>query len=211
MIFNSCFTLTVILESDHINWTGYKKIRENFPNIKVLGNSDVNNQLIKRRLPELDIVFKDDFQFKIGDVKVTTLQNYHGTGEEYVETHGFILESPSQNLLFATDLSTLVDYEEYCLTNKIKFDIILLEANYDPKVIEFYESTKQHTGYSIFSSGSYRHLSIIDRELFVNKFAKPGAINIELHQSETYRTFDGLIKKSKGKITQKDVDNWLKR
>lgn len=211
MIFNSCFTLTVILESDHINWTGYKKIRENFPNIKVLGNSDVNNQLIKRRLPELDIVFKDDFQFKIGDVKVTTLQNYHGTGEEYVETHGFILESPSQNLLFATDLSTLVDYEEYCLTNKIKFDIILLEANYDPKVIEFYESTKQHTGYSIFSSGSYRHLSIIDRELFVNKFAKPGAINIELHQSETYRTFDGLIKKSKGKILRKDVDNWLKR
>lgn len=211
MIFNSCFTLTVILESDHINWTGYKKIRENFPNIKVLGNSDVNNQLIKRRLPELDIVFKDDFQFKIGDVKVTTLQNYHGTGEEYVETHGFILESPSQNLLFATDLSTLVDYEEYCLTNKIKFDIILLEANYDPKVIEFYESTKQHTGYSIFSSGSYRHLSILDRELFVNKFAKPGAINIELHQSETYRTFDGLIKKSKGKILRKDVDNWLKR
>lgn len=211
MIFNSCFTLTVILNSDHMNWTAYKKIRENFPNIKVLGNSDVNNQLIKRRLPELDIVFKDDFQFKIGDVKFTTLQNYHGTGEEYVETHGFILESPSQNLLFATDLSTLVDYEEYCLTNKIKFDIILLEANYDPKVIEFYESTKQHTGYSIFSSGSYRHLSIIDRELFVDKFAKPGAINVELHQSETYRTFDGLIKKSKGKITKKDVDNWLVR
>lgn len=211
MIFNSCFTLTVILNSDHMNWTAYKKIKENFPNIKVLGNSDVNNQLIKRRLPELDIVFKDDFQFKIGDVKFTTLQNYHGTGEEYVETHGFILESPSQNLLFATDLSTLVDYEEYCLTNKIKFDIILLEANYDPKVIEFYESTKQHTGYSIFSSGSYRHLSIIDRELFVDNFAKPGAINVELHQSETYRTFDGLIKKSKGKISMQDVDKWLNR
>lgn len=211
MIFNSCFTLTVILNSDHMNWTAYKKIRENFPNIKVLGNSDVNNQLIKRRLPELDIVFKDDFQFKIGDVKFTTLQNYHGTGEEYVETHGFILESPSQNLLFATDLSTLVDYEEYCLTNKIKFDIILLEANYDPKVIEFYESTKQHTGYSIFSSGSYRHLSTTERELFVDKFGKDDMINVELHQSETYRTFDGLIKKSKGKILRKDVDNWLVR
>lgn len=211
MIFNSCFTLTVILNSDHMNWTAYKKIKENFPNIKVLGNSDVNNQLIKRRLPELDIVFKDDFQFKIGDVKFTTLQNYHGTGEEYVETHGFILESPSQNLLFATDLSTLVDYEEYCLTNKIKFDIILLEANYDPKVIEFYESTKQHTGYSIFSSGSYRHLSTDDRKRFVDKFGKPGAIDVELHKSETYRTFDGLIKRSKGKITKKDVDNWLVR
>lgn len=211
MIFSFYFTLTVTLESDHINWTAYKKIRENFPHIKILGNADVNEQLIKRKLPELDIIFKDDFQFKIGDVKFTTLQNYHGAGEEYVETHGFIMESPSQNLLFATDLSTLVDYETYLLTNNLKLDIILLEANYKPEVIEFYESTKQHTGYDVFSSGSYRHLSTIDRALFVDKFAKLGAINVELHQSETYRTFEGLIKKSKGKITQQDVDNYLKR
>lgn len=210
-LFDKQFILISHRHQDHLVYTTYKKIRENFPHIKILGNADVNEQLIKRKLPELDIIFKDDFQFQIGDVKFTALQNYHGSGEEYVETHGFVLESPSQNLLFATDLSTLIDYEEYCLTNKIKFDIILLEANYDPKVIEFYESTKQHTGYSIFSSGSYRHLSIIDRELFVDKFAKPGAINVELHQSETYRTFEGLIRKSKGKISMKDVDNYLKR
>lgn len=211
MIFNSCFTLTVILNSDHMNWTAYKKIRENFPNIKVLGNSDVNNQLIKRRLPELDIVFKDDFQFKIGDVKFTTLQNYHGTGEEYVETHGFILESPSQNLLFATDLSTLVDYEEYCLTNKIKFDIILLEANYNPQVIGLSEYMKVHSGYDTFNNGSYRHLSTVDREEFVTKFKKPNAVDVELHISERYRSFEGLIRLEKGKITQQDVDNYLNR
>lgn len=194
-----------------MNWTAYKKIRENFPNIKVLGNSDVNNQLIKRGLPELDIIFKDDFQFKIGDVKFTTLQNYHGAGEEYVETHGFILESPSQNLLFATDLSTLVDYEEYCLTNKIKFDIILLEANYDPQVIGLSEYMKIHSGYNTFNNGSYRHLSTIDREEFVTKFKNPDAIDIELHVSERYRSFEGLMKLEKGKITQKDVDNYLNR
>lgn len=211
MMFNFCFTLTVILKSDHMNWTAYKKIRENFPHIKILGNQDVQDNLKKRKLPELDIIFKDDFQFKIGDVKFTTLQNYHGAGEEYVETHGFILESPSQNLLFATDLSTMTDYENYLLTNNLKLDIILLEANYDPQVIEFYEATKLHSGYSIFSSGSYRHLSTTERELFVDKFGKPDMINVELHQSETYRTFDGLIKKSKGKISMQDVDKWLNR
>lgn len=211
MIFNFYFTLTVILESDHMNWTTYKKIRENFPHIKILGNQDVQDNLKKRKLPQLDIIFKDDFQFQIGEVKFTTLQNYHGTGEEYVETHGFILESPSNTLLFATDLSTMIDYEKYLLENNLKIDILLLEANYDPKVIEFYESTKVHTGYSIFSSGSYRHLSTTERDLFVEKFGKPDMINVELHQSETYRTFDGLIKKSKGKILQKDVDNWLVR
>ena len=211
MIFNSCFTLTVILNSDHMNWTAYKKIKENFPNIKVLGNSDVNNQLIKRRLPELDIVFKDDFQFKIGDVKFTTLQNYHGTGEEYVETHGLILESPTQNLLYATDLSSLIDYETYLLKNKLKLDIILLEANYDPQVIEFYETAKYHSGYNLFSNGSSRHLSTTDRELFVDKFKTDDTIDVELHQSATYRTFEGLVKKLKGKLTMEEIEVWKRK
>lgn len=196
---------------DHIKWTTYKKIREHFPHIKILSNTMVNNELKTRNLPEVDIVFKDDFQFQIGDVKFTTLQNYHGAGEDYVETHGFILESPSQTLLFATDLSTLIDYEQYCLTNKIKFDIILLEANYDPQVIGLSEYMKVHSGYDTFNNGSYRHLSTVDRDEFVTKFKKPGAVDIELHISERYRSFEGLIRLEKGKITQKDVDNYLKR
>lgn len=210
-LYDKQFVFITHKHQDHLVYTTYKKIRENFPHIQILSNETVNNELTKRKLSSVDITFKDDFQFQIGDIKFTTLQNYHGAAEDYTETHGFILESPSQNLIYATDLSTLVDYEEYCLTNKIKFDIILLEANYDPKVIEFYESTKTHTGYDVFSSGSYRHLSTTERELFVDKFGKHDMINVELHQSETYRTFDGLIKKSKGKITKKDVDKWLIR
>lgn len=210
-LYDKQFILISHKHGDHIKWTTYKKIRENFPHIKILSNSTVNNELIQRKLPEVDVIFNDNFQVQIGDVKITCLQNYHGINEEYTETHGFVFESPTQNLLFATDLSTLVDYESYLLTNDLKLDIILLEANYDPKVIEFYESTKQHTGYSIFSSGSYRHLSIIDREVFVDKFAKQGAINVELHQSETYRTFDGLIKRSKGNITKEAVARWKQR
>ena len=210
-LYDKQFILISHKHGDHIKWTTYKKIRENFPHIKILSNSTVNDELIKRKLPEVDVIFTDDFQVQIGDIKITSLQNYHGINEEYTETRGFVFETPEQNLLFATDLSSLIDYETYLLKNTLKLDIILLEANYDPKVIEFYESTKQHTGYDVFSSGSYRHLSTTERELFVDKFAKPGAINVELHQSETYRTFDGLIKKSKGKILRKDVDNWLVR
>ena len=210
-LFNKQFILLTHRHQDHLVYTTYKKIRENFPHIKILGNQEVNENIFKRKLPELDIIFKDDFQFQIGEVKFTTLQNYHGAGEDYTETHGFILESPSQNLLFATDLSTLVDYEEYCLTNKIKFDIILLEANYDPQVIGLSEYMKIHSGYNTFNNGSYRHLSTIDREEFVTKFKNPDAIDIELHVSERYRSFEGLMKLEKGKITQKDVDNYLNR
>lgn len=210
-LFDKQFIIITHGHSDHLVYTTYKKIRDNFPNIKILGNEETNNRLLKRKLEPLDLLFKDDFQFQIGDVKFTTLQNYHGSKEEFIDCHGLIVETPTQNLIYSTDLSTVIAYEEYCLANDIKFDIILLEANYDPQVIEFYESTKAHTGFSIFANGSYRHLSTTDREVFVEKFKKPDAIDIELHLSETYRTFGGLIKKSKGKITQTDVDNWLKR
>lgn len=207
------FTLTVIHESDHINWTAYKKLKENFPNIKTIGNSDVNSQLVKRKLPPLDIIVSDNFQFKIGDVKFTCIQNYHGEygTDDFADTHGLILETDSgETMLFATDLSTLIDYEEYLDTNDLKLDTILLEANYDAEVIEFYESTKHHTGYSIFSNGSFRHLDVATRKLFVDKYKKCDSIDVELHQSATYRTFEGLIRRSDNKITMEDVEAWKK-
>ena len=210
-LFNKQFILITHKHQDHLVYTTYKKIRENFPHIKILGNQEVQDNLKKRSLPQLDLIFKDDFQFQIGEVKFTTLQNYHGAGEEYAETHGFILESPSQNLLFATDLSSLIDYETYLLKNKLKLDIILLEANYDPQVIEFSEYTKIHTGFDTYSNGSYRHLSTVDRQLFIDKFSSESAVDVELHMSARYRSFEGLIKMEKGKITQNDVDKWLNR
>ena len=210
-LFNKQFILLTHRHQDHLVYTTYKKIRENFPHIKILGNQEVQDNLKKRSLPQLDLIFKDDFQFQIGEVKFTTLQNYHGGGEEYAETHGFILESPSQNLLFATDLSSLIDYETYLLKNKLKLDIILLEANYDPQVIEFSEYTKLHTGFDTYSNGSYRHLSTVDRQLFIEKFSNESAVDVELHTSARYRSFDGLIKMEKGKINERDVSEWMKR
>ena len=210
-LFNKQFILLTHRHQDHLVYTTYKKIRENFPHIKILGNQEVQDNLKKRSLPQLDLIFKDDFQFQIGDVKITTIQNYHGINDEYTETHGFVFESPMQNLLFATDLSTLVDYESYLLTNDLKLDIILLEANYDPQVIEFSEYTKLHTGFDTYSNGSYRHLSTVDRQLFIDKFSSESAVDIELHMSARYRSFDGLVKMEKGKISMQDVDKWLNR
>lgn len=210
-LYDKQFILITHKHGDHIKWTTYKKIRENFPHIKFLSNSTVNNELIKRKLPEVDVIFADDFQVQIGDIKITSLQNYHGINEEYTETHGFVFETPEQNLLFATDLSNLLDYESYLLTNELKLDIILLEANYDPQVIEFSEYTKLHTGFDTYSNGSYRHLSTVDRQLFIDKFSSESAVDVELHISARYRSFEGLIKMEKGKINEEDVSEWMKR
>ena len=114
----------------------------------------------KTKIPA-DVVFSDNFQFQIGTMKFTTIQNYHGAGEELVDCHGFIIEDVESGevLLYATDLSTTIDYQEFLDKNALQVDYFLLESNYDPLVIEFYESTKAHTGFDIFSNGSYRHLS----------------------------------------------------
>lgn len=62
-----------------------------------------------------DVVFSDNFQFQIGTMKFTTIQNYHGAGEELVDCHGLIIEDieSGEVLLYATDLSTTIDYQEY--------------------------------------------------------------------------------------------------
>ena len=214
MILNFFFTLTVIHESDHIIWSTYNRIRDNFPHIKVIANDEVNQQLIKRKLKPVDVVIHDDLQIMIGNVKITFLQNYHGDKqcdhENYAENHGMIMECNNEVLLFATDLSTTIDYQMYLDKHNLKVDYLLLENNYDPQVIEFYESSKNHTGYSIFSNGSYRHLPCIEHKMMIDKYLKQGGVYEELHQSETYSTFEGLIKRSEGKITMEDVRAWVR-
>lgn len=207
------FIIVTHKHGDHFKPAVYKKIRNNFPNIKILANETVNNLMIEKTKIPADVVFSDDFQFQIGNMKFTTLQNYHGENEEYTDTHGVVIEDTETNevLLYATDLSTMLDYEEYLDKNSLQIDICMLESNYDEEVIRFYESTKAHTGFDIFSNGSYRHLSKSQHEKFVDKYCKDDSRVVVLHQSETYGTFEGLIKRSKKEeITMEDVLTWKK-
>lgn len=198
--------------SDHFKPAVYNKIRKNFPNIKILANETVNNLMIEKTKIPADVVFSDDFQFQIGNMKFTTIQNYHGEGEEFTDTHGVIIEDSETNevLLYATDLSNMLDYEDYLSKNSLQIDHCLLESNYDEEVIRFYESTKAHFGYDIFSNGSYRHLSKKQHDEFIKNYCKPTATVLELHKSDTYGTFEGLLRNTNGKISKEDLILWRK-
>ena len=213
LLYDKQFIIVSHRHGDHIQWSTYKRIREFFPHIKVIANDEVNQQLIKRKLKPVDVVIHDDMQIMIGDVKITFLQNYHGDKqgdpENYAENHGMIMECKNEVLLFATDLSTTIDYQMYLDKHNLKVDYLLLENNYNPQVIEFYESSKNHTGYSIFSNGSYRHLPCTEHQMMIDKYLKKDGVYEELHQSETYSSFEGLIKRSEGKITMEDVRAWM--
>lgn len=210
------FLIVTHRHGDHFKPAVYRKIRENFPNIKILANEEVSNLMFEKAKIGADVVFSDNFQFQIGTMKFTTIQNYHGAEQEFTDTHGFIIEDVESGevLLYATDLSTTIDYQEYLDKNSLQIDYCLLESNYDPQVIEFYESTKAHTGFDIFSNGSYRHLASTEHDEFVKKYCKPGSTVVQLHQSETYSTFEGLLKRTKkdeNKITMEDVEQWLNK
>lgn len=214
-LYDKQFLLYTHRHADHFKPSVYRKIRENFPHIKVLTNNTVNKVMIDKTGIEADVIFKDDLQFRIGDLQFTMIQNYHGTGEEYTETHGFILESPFENLLYATDLSTTTDYQTYLDNNKLGIDVMLLEGNYDENVIEFYEETKAHTGYSVFGNGSYRHLALSEFNNFCKVYANDNARIEQLHQSATYGTFSGLLRtinrNAKIKLTEEDINEWKSR
>lgn len=209
------FIIVTHRHGDHFKPAVFRKIRENFPNIKILANEEVNNLMFEKTKMGADVVFSDNFQFQIGTMKFTTIQNYHGAKEDYVETHGFIIEDTETQevLLYATDLSTTIDYQEYLDKNSLQVDYFLLESNYDPEVIEFYES-KAHSGFDIYSNGSYRHLASTEHKEFTEKYCKADSVVVPLHQSETYSTFEGLLKRTKkdeNKITMEDVEAWKKK
>ncbi|WAX15175.1 hypothetical protein EF326P1_00043 [Enterococcus phage EF326P1] len=216
LLYEKHFLIFTHRHGDHFKPAVYKKIRENFPNIKILANEEVNNLMFEKTKMGADVVFSDNFQFQIGTMKFTTIQNYHGAGEELVDCHGLIIEDieSGEVLLYATDLSTTIDYQEYLDKNSLQVDYCLLESNYNPLVIEFYESTKAHTGFDIFSNGSYRHLASTEHKEFTEKYCKPGSIVVQLHQSETYSTFEGLIKRTKkdeNRLTMEDVEEWKQK
>lgn len=208
------FIIVTHRHGDHFKPAVFRKIRENFPNIKILANEEVNNLMFEKTKMGADVVFSDNFQFQIGTMKFTTIQNYHGAKDDYAETHGFIIEDTETQevLLYATDLSTTIDYQEYLDKNSLQVDYCLLESNYDPEVIEFYES-KAHSGFDIYSNGSYRHLASTEHKEFTEKYCKPDSVVVALHQSETYSTFEGLLKRTKkdeNRLTMEDVEAWKK-
>lgn len=198
------FVLCSHVHGDHLNISAYKGIRQNYSHVQFITNQEVVNRLAEKGITDLpQAVIKAEDVIYLGDITIHVFDNVHG-----VETNGYIFEYQGEYLLFATDLSTTIFYQEWLQEHNVKLDVCLLEANYDPDVIKFYEQTKAHTGYDVFSNGSFRHLPTTEHELLTKNFVKEGGVIKELHTSATYHDFKGLIKKSKGRITWEDVNKW---
>lgn len=189
---------------DHLKKSTYNQIRLNHPSIMIIGNHDVNTQVMAWGLPALNYVINSDTpHFWLNETKVTPIENEHD-----VECYGFIFEEPNNEVtLFATDLSTTLWYREYLNDNNLKIDNLLLESNYNPSVVGFMESLKLHTGFNVFNNGSERHLPTSEWLGMKKHFCKPDARCEELHISQTYHSFDGLSQKFD--FSEEDVKEWI--
>lgn len=198
------FLLCTHIHGDHLNLAAYKGIVQNYSHIQIISNLEVGQTLALKGVSRApDFYVEADDQMYIGEVKVHVFDNVHG-----VQTNGYIFEYKNQRLLFATDLASTVWYREWLDKHKVKLDVILLEANYNPEVFQFYEDFSKDKDINLWNSGTFRHLPTTEYEDFVNTYLNTGGHTEQLHTSKTFHDFDGLIKKLKGFISQEDVTKW---
>ena len=203
LLYDVDFILFTHKHSDHLKPASYKLIRKNIPRIKMIGNGDTNGFLNVHDCQPLDVIIESDNHFKIGSISIRTFENYHGD----VTSTGFIFEYMGERMLFAHDLSTTIDYCEYLDKTGIKLDYCLLEANYKPEVLQFIEYIKLHTGFDVFNSGSYRHLSTREWYEFTEKYCKEPNNAIQLHKSSTYHDWSGMLDKFDN-VKLEDILKW---
>lgn len=188
---------------DHLNKSAYNQIKINHPSIIIATNQETSDFISEKVLPAPDLIFDGSEPLYVNDIEIYQLPNYHG-----VECHGFIFKQDNSYHLFATDLSTTVDYQEFLTSHNAQLDTMLLEANYSPDVIQFVEYKKLHTGFDTFNNGSERHLPVEEWELMKARFCKTDARTEQLHISTTYHDFQGCMEKFKDRFTMKDVEEW---
>ena len=115
-----------------------------------------------------------EFEANGNKYEVETYPLYHD-----VENQGFIFTKNGKTLIHATDTATMKD------APKRKYDVILVEGNYDEsKVIENLQSDVYELRRR--ASRNLRHLSIQAHENFVKAHSHEDTIAIMLHESYDY-------------------------
>lgn len=156
--------------TDHVNRNTVKKIKENFPRIKIIGNYDVCD------LIHLDYPVGDETEIILKDRVINSFKCVHD-----VPCSGYVISYKDLQMIYATDTSTL-DFAP-----KIKYDYFFIESNHDEKKVEAIRNTTyKKYGYNAYA-GAKRHLSTQQSQLFyfLNRKDKESKW-IELHKSERF-------------------------
>lgn len=163
------YLLLTHIHSDHIKPTTLKRIKKEFPHIKVIGNYEV------AQLYDVDHIINAGFPMDIDNYTFEAFECVHD-----VVTYGYTWSFNDNEIIYATDTNSLENAPER------KYDYLFLESNYDVEKLELARGKRSKYGYDPYISG-LRHLSTKDCKTFyyLNRRDKSSEL-IELHMSERF-------------------------
>lgn len=163
------YLLLTHIHSDHIKPTTLKRIKKEFPHIKVIGNYEV------AQLYDVDHIINAGFPMDIDNYTFEAFECVHD-----VVTYGYTWSFNDNEIIYATDTNSLENAPER------KYDYLFLESNYDVEKLELARGKRSKYGYDPYISG-LRHLSTKDCKTFyyLNRKDKNSEL-IELHMSERF-------------------------
>lgn len=186
--------------SDHLNPSTLLRVAHNYPGIKIIIPPNMWNDMLQsdfaHRINQTKLKqYKSHFIF----AKPMQLINHHSMVINYiphVTSHGPItncaieLIYDNQHILYASDLDNFnpdpIKHTQGLPMNiNNPFDVICLEANYDPDILNNY--IKTHAD-SFRATENYRHTSEPVAWDYVHKYLKANGIFIPLHASHMFGT-----------------------
>ncbi|MBF0714516.1 hypothetical protein HZY83_07485 [Gemella sp. GH3] len=167
-LYNINYLLITHIHSDHLNKSCVKQIRKLFPNIKIIGNYEVAQEI------DVDVIANAGYDVNTKDYTFFPFECVHD-----VLCYGYIWNVNGFRIIYATDTNNL----DILHNNGIKYDYIFIESNYDEVKIKNAKRTK---GYDPKLS-ALRHMSKQKATEFyyVNRRDNNSKF-IELHKSERF-------------------------
>lgn len=155
--------------TDHIKATTYKRIRKEFPSIKVVANYEV------AYLFDVDIIINAGNPVSVGGHLFTAFE-----GEHDVLCYGYVWDDKDKILIYATDM------HDYSTAPELAYDMFFLECNHDEHKLKAVKNARKKYGYDVYSAGQ-RHCSTQRAYGFyyAHRSSKDAPM-IELHQSERF-------------------------
>lgn len=135
------YLLLTHIHSDHINSKTFNRIREEFPNITVIGNYEV------AYLYDIDIICNANVPVEIDLYKFIPFE-----GEHNVLVYGYTWQRKGFEIIYATDMNNFENAPDQ------KYDYLFLESNHDEKKLNAVAGKTRQYGYDVFRAGK-RHCS----------------------------------------------------
>lgn len=202
--------------SDHLNPSTLLRVIRNYPNVKFVISKNMWRGLLSEsfahRINQKELIKSNKHFYIAQPMRLTNTQGLEIDYIPHITAHGPInncaveLIVNNQHILYASDLDEYKanpsrGTQGLPFNRQNPFDIICLEANYDPKILFDYIQSHPH---DFRAKQNLRHTSEKDAWEYVEQFLKPDGIFIPLHASSSFGTLLQESDKDRAKMQEKN-------